>query len=985
MNQVSAAALLSVYNPASLTPAALKQNFIVRTEVLDALLAVLHSESERSVATHQLVIGQRGMGKTTLLHRLALAIREDVALKQRWLPLTFPEEQYNIAGLAEFWRNCLDALIDALEAEGLPVEELDRQQAALTPRDADAALRLFRTAASSLKRRPLLLVDNLDLVFQRISKAEAWALRAVLQEPGGAMVVGSAVLPLEDSFDYGQAFYDFLHPRWLDRLDFGEALRLMMRLAKDQQRDDMTRELARNPARLVPLHLFSGGNIRTLVLLFRVLANGLNHDVQQDIEAALDLSTPLYKARLEALPTQQQIVFVAVALAFDPITAADLAKQLDMGVNQISAQLNKLVQAGLLRKGPSGASKRLTFEVAERFFGIWYLMRANRRERSRMLWLARFLRDWYANDEAALAEAANDLLKKDGGVASAHTAMLMTDGLASAAHVRKAAMQRLSPSDQRDYAWSEIVKHPRALGKAKQSKSEKAFSERLHSYFDWALPVLRDIHANLDVLETRHHARNAITALLRDPERCLRVLEAQPASALRELGRGWALTAIPARHDEAETAFRQVLVQEPENSNAWNGLGGITMRSQRFEEAETALQQSIRTDARNPIPWTNLGVMYHNHLARYADAEAAYLHAIKLDGQFAEPWYALGVLYQAHLKRYDAAEHAYRQAITLTDDFAMAWFNLAALLHGDLHRYDDAEAAYRQAIRLDANDLDSLHMLGLLLAHHLARPQEAEGIIRQALEIDSVNATIWNSLGGILEGHLRRDDESEAAYRKAISLNPDYAHPWHNLGNLYAKRAQYTQAEIAYREAVRLDDRLSASWNNLGNIFTTYGDRHPEAETSYVMAIQTDASYVDFWNNLCLLWRSQPHLLGALSAERLRTLMNAVGALDEVPSGFEELLKVLLDAGKLVEVCEAITGTALALKAQPLVEALRALHRDAPVHLTTLAAEVREASYRVLTRLAPDFAARIARELPALVTSLSLPDRDSVRALRSEP
>lgn|GEM_PF-6673939 len=35
------------------------------------------------------------------------------------MPLTFPEEQYNIAGLADLWLNCLDALGDALERRGL--------------------------------------------------------------------------------------------------------------------------------------------------------------------------------------------------------------------------------------------------------------------------------------------------------------------------------------------------------------------------------------------------------------------------------------------------------------------------------------------------------------------------------------------------------------------------------------------------------------------------------------------------------------------------------------------------------------------------------------------------------------------------------------------------------------------------------------------------------------------------------------------------
>src|ERR1019366_3880913 len=62
-----------------------------------------------------LIIGQRGLGKTTLLRRLAFAVEDDPALAAAWMPLVFPEEQYNVAGLGDFWLNCVDALSDALD------------------------------------------------------------------------------------------------------------------------------------------------------------------------------------------------------------------------------------------------------------------------------------------------------------------------------------------------------------------------------------------------------------------------------------------------------------------------------------------------------------------------------------------------------------------------------------------------------------------------------------------------------------------------------------------------------------------------------------------------------------------------------------------------------------------------------------------------------------------------------------------------------
>jgi hypothetical protein len=58
-----------------------------------------------------------------LLRRLAYAIEEEPMLREVWLSLTFPEEQYNIARLSDFWLNCTDALSDLLESTGQHVNK----------------------------------------------------------------------------------------------------------------------------------------------------------------------------------------------------------------------------------------------------------------------------------------------------------------------------------------------------------------------------------------------------------------------------------------------------------------------------------------------------------------------------------------------------------------------------------------------------------------------------------------------------------------------------------------------------------------------------------------------------------------------------------------------------------------------------------------------------------------------------------------------
>jgi hypothetical protein len=129
------------------------------------------------------------------------------------------------------------------------------------------------------------------------------------------------------------------------------------------------------------------------------------------LEQLLDHCTPLYKARFEALAPQAQQVVHAVATHWDPISAGELADLMELEVNKVSAQLNRLVQQGVIEKVPYDPPTKTGFQIAERFFNIWYLMRASRRVRRRLIWLVEFLRMFYSQDE--LGEKALKILKSD--------------------------------------------------------------------------------------------------------------------------------------------------------------------------------------------------------------------------------------------------------------------------------------------------------------------------------------------------------------------------------------------------------------------------------------------------------------------------------------------------------------------------------------------------------------------------------------------
>ena len=97
------------YNPGFLTDDELLGSFCVRTTEFEMLVEVLR-ECTGSSNPHQIVIGPRGSGKTSLLLRIAAEVRRDAGLAAGFFPVVFAEESYEVSTAGEFWLECLSHL-----------------------------------------------------------------------------------------------------------------------------------------------------------------------------------------------------------------------------------------------------------------------------------------------------------------------------------------------------------------------------------------------------------------------------------------------------------------------------------------------------------------------------------------------------------------------------------------------------------------------------------------------------------------------------------------------------------------------------------------------------------------------------------------------------------------------------------------------------------------------------------------------------------
>ena len=167
------------HNPHLWSPQELRAIFVVRQTDLQELHAAVSRTRPDQVPQHVLITGYRGMGKSTLLQRLALAIADDAATHSQWLALTFPEEQYTLSTLAEFWRNVLDALADALEREHASAEQLAALDARIeaigqlpNAQAEAAALTLLEQWITQHRRGLVLLIDSSDQLLHTLNQVE---------------------------------------------------------------------------------------------------------------------------------------------------------------------------------------------------------------------------------------------------------------------------------------------------------------------------------------------------------------------------------------------------------------------------------------------------------------------------------------------------------------------------------------------------------------------------------------------------------------------------------------------------------------------------------------------------------------------------------------------------------------------------------------------------------------------------------------------
>lgn len=416
-----------IYNPASRTKDELIQNFVVRLDEFQTIFDTIKADGMDTPPQHFIIQGQRGMGKTTLLLRLFHAVSDDEQLKEFLVPVLFGEEQYGIRTLYKLWEEIalymeekfgplFAGLYDDMQEymEGLDYENLDDYE--------ERCYDILRTRLVEKGAKLVLFIDNFGDMLNKFTKEERIRLQEALLQYNEIRVIAAAAEAVE--LETFKVFF-------LDGLNKEETKTLLSQLGKTGGIDTLEDIFAQYPGRAEALRRLTGGIPRSIILLFDIFLENETGDILGDLERILDNVTPLYKHYMDHLPPQKQEIVNTVALNWDALGMDDISKKTRIPADSVSHQLDELENDGIVSKIPTSTQNDL-YQLADRFFNIWYLMRNGRsREKQKVLWLIRFLENWCSKEELShLAQHHIDALKT--GNVLEKDAFYMTEALAIA-------------------------------------------------------------------------------------------------------------------------------------------------------------------------------------------------------------------------------------------------------------------------------------------------------------------------------------------------------------------------------------------------------------------------------------------------------------------------------------------------------------------------------------------------------------------------
>ena len=367
--------------------------FKVRHHELQTVLNILHDNIETPSCQHTLILGSRGQGKTMLLTRTAAELRSNEQFSEYLLPVRFMEESLEISNMTEFWLETLFHLARECQQFNPQLgQELHSRHSALSKKWEsnslkDLAQNAVLDAADQLGRKLVLMIENLQMLFEDVDSDFGWELRKALQTEPHIMLLGSATSRFKELDDAKRPFFEFFWIIHLQSLNTIECQKLWSMISGQKIRG---REIR-------PLEILTGGSPRLVVIVASFSQHKSTRQLMEELVLLIDECTDYFRGNLEVLAKTERRVFLAVLDLWQPSTPSEISTRAHMDIRKVSTMLGRLVSRGAVIVEGNGRKRK--YAAAERLYSIYYKLRRNRGEAAVVQNLIRFMNAFYTGAE----------------------------------------------------------------------------------------------------------------------------------------------------------------------------------------------------------------------------------------------------------------------------------------------------------------------------------------------------------------------------------------------------------------------------------------------------------------------------------------------------------------------------------------------------------------------------------------------------------
>ena len=367
--------------------------FAVRDGELQTVLNILHDNIEAPSCQHTLLLGPCGQGKTMLLARTAAELRSNERFSEDLLPVRFMEESMEIFNMADFWLETLFHLArECMHLDSQLGKELHSRHSSLSQKwrnDSleDLARNTVLDVADQLDRKLVLMIENLQSLFEDVDENFGWNLRKTLQTEPQIILIGSATSRFKELDNAKLPFFEFFWVIDLKPLNTAECQKLW---AMVNGQNISEREIR-------PLEILTGGSPRLLMIIVGFTQYKSVHRLMEELVILIDEHTDYLRGNLEALAKTERRVFLAVIDLWQPSTPSEISIRARMDIRKVSTMLGRLVSRGAVII--EGHGRKRKYVAAERLYSIYYKLRRSRDEASVVQNLIRFINAFYTGVE----------------------------------------------------------------------------------------------------------------------------------------------------------------------------------------------------------------------------------------------------------------------------------------------------------------------------------------------------------------------------------------------------------------------------------------------------------------------------------------------------------------------------------------------------------------------------------------------------------